>query len=93
MVDEPGWDIDVESCSPKTLFELYQLLKDGPRSNIVEKIKRKLVKCMRETGASTTQIINVLIANVGSRRERIKIAREWCSALDLTEEEFKNRIS
>jgi hypothetical protein len=31
--------------------------------------------------------VRILVAGVGKKRERVLIAREWCDALGLTEDE------
>lgn len=90
MEGKSGWDIDVNSCSPKTLFELYQQLKESEgNAAICLKIKRRLVECMRETGSTNGKIVDILIKGVGSVRERREIAKEWSEALGITEAEFK----
>jgi hypothetical protein len=89
MESKPFLTIDLDSCSPKTLFELYQQLKDSEHNALRTEIQRKLVECVRKTGRSTQYIVDLLIAGVGTKTERAEIAKEWSVAVGISEQEFR----
>ncbi len=93
MQESPGWDIDVESCTPRALFELYQQLKDSEKHAEQRlKCQRQLIACLRRDGRSTQEIVDVAIHGVGSKAERRVIGKAWSEALGITEQEF-NRLA
>ena len=81
-----GWTV---SASTATLAELYRLLEGSRDPSKRIEIQRELVKRARDQGLSTREIVEILVANVRTRRARGQIAKEWAEALGLTEREAK----
>ena len=92
-MSEPGWSVNVKNVSSASLMELYQLLKasDDNREQARE-IQRELVSRARAAGMKTRDIMRVLVAGVTRKRERAVIAKEWCNALGLQENEARRLV-
>lgn len=54
---------------------------------------RELVQRARAEGVTTQEIVRILVAGVGTKRQRRLIAREWCDALGITEIEARRMAS
>ena len=85
-----GWSVSVKNASTATLMALYQLLKasDENRPQALE-IQRELVRRARAEALTTHEIVRILVAGVGTKRQRGLIAMEWCDALGVTEIEAR----
>ncbi len=66
-----------------------RLLEGSPDPSKRIAIQRELVNRERHQGLSTEEIVDILVANVPTKRARGEIARQWCEALGLTEKEAK----
>lgn len=85
-----GWSIRVKGLSTATLMELYQLLK-GSAENRVQalEVQAELIARARAEGLTIHEIVKALVTGVGKKSERGDIAKEWCSALGITEREAR----
>jgi hypothetical protein len=85
-----GWSINPQNYSAATLAELHSLLNESPNVSQLRAIQKELVaRTEKEQGLTRKEILKVLVAGVGTKRERREIAKEWCEALGMTEAEAK----
>jgi len=85
-----GWSIRVKGLSTAALMELYQLLKGSARNRVQAlEIQTELIARARAGGLTTQEIVKALVAGVGKKSERGEIAKEWSSALGITEHEAR----
>ena len=91
MGEEPGWRVDVESCSTERLAELLVLLQGSENRAQLLEVQQEIVRRARRAGRTTTELVNGLTRHE-TRKGRAVVAKEWSSALGITEEEFR-RIS
>lgn len=92
MGKDPGWSIDVESCSTEQLVELAKQLKGSEHRAQLLAIQREMVARLRKAGFSDQKIVDALIANAWAG-DRAALAKEWAEALGMTEKEFKRLAS
>ena len=88
MAEKPGLEIDVKSCSTQQLVELARQLRGSSHNTVLRDIQRELVERARTAGRTNQQIVDALIMGM-TETERKAIAKEWCAALGVSEEEFK----
>ena len=91
MGEESGWRVDVESCSIERLAELLVLLQDSEHRAQLLEVQREIVGRARRAGRTTMELVNGLTRHE-TRKGRAVVAKEWSSALGITEAEFR-RIS
>lgn len=90
MVDESGWDLDVESASDQQLYEALRLLKGGKHEKKELIIKKELIKRVKNHNWTNERIINYLIWGVPKGNRRNEIAEDWAEAIGVSIQEFKN---
>ena len=92
MEKDPGWSVDVESCSAEQLVELAKQLKGSEYKTQLLAVQREMIARLRRAGHSNQKIVDTLIANawVGDRAD---LAKEWAPVLGITEKEFRRLAS
>lgn len=89
MEEEFGWTVDIEGLDPSRLMGLYEQLKGGRNRKVILKIQCKIVDYARKAGNTANQdIVKILLTGVRRKQDRIDIAKEWCEALGIDQEEF-----
>lgn len=84
-----GWSVSVTGMSTGTLMELYRLLKHDKAQAL--QIQKELVARAEAQGMTTQEILDTLVAGVGTKTKRAAIAKAWAEALRLTEAEARRR--
>ncbi len=89
MAKGPSWKVDVKSLSNQKLVELALNLDGSEHKEVVESLRRELVKRIRAIGISNEEMVKRIASGVPRGRKFNEIAKTWAEILGLSVEEFK----
>lgn len=89
MNEDPWLSVDVKSLSDERLVEIALQLDGSEHVELVDSLRRELIKRLKAMGKTTQDIIKYIVLNVYRGRRMGVVVRNWARVLDVTVEEFR----
>lgn len=89
MNKPPSWTINAESLSHQQLVAILKGLADTPHTDIIQNLRKELIRRLRVRRIDTPEIIRRLSFAVPRGRKLNDLANDWAETLEITVEEFK----